>query len=90
MKGFTPYLPETDGLVERYNQTLKNKLCKFVSNTGADWDQWLPYLLFAYWEVSLASTGFWPLDLLKHYWECPTSTDHEDGSTEPKEVVPKG
>ncbi|XP_035998471.1 uncharacterized protein LOC118564417 [Fundulus heteroclitus] len=77
----TPYHPQTDGLVERYNQTLKNMLRKFVSDTGADWDQWLPYLLFAYREVPQVSTGFspfellygrqvrGPLDLLKDCWE---------------------
>ncbi|XP_028253710.1 uncharacterized protein LOC114429061 [Parambassis ranga] len=82
----TPYHPQTDGLVERYNQTLKNMLRKFVSSTGGDWDQWLPYLLFAYREVPQASTGFspfellygrqvrGPLDLLRDYWESPAST----------------
>lgn len=58
-------------------------LRKFVSETGSDWDQWLPYLLFAYREVPQASTGFspfellygcqvrGPLDLLKEHWENP-------------------
>lgn len=79
----TPYHPQTDGLVERFNQTLKNMLRKFVSHTGSDWDQWLPYLLFAYREVPQASTGFspfellygrqvrGPLDLLREHWENP-------------------
>ena len=60
----TLYHPETDGLVERFNQMLKSMLRKFVSQTGADWDQWLPYLLFAYWEVPHASTDFSPFKLL--------------------------
>ncbi len=79
----TPYHPQTDGLVERFNQTLKSMLWKFVSKSGSDWDQWLPYLLFAYREVPQASTGFspfellygrqgrGPLDLLKEQWEGP-------------------
>ncbi len=79
----TPYHPQTDGLVERFNQTLKSMLRKFVSKSGSDWDQWLPYLLFAYREVPQASTGFspfellygqqvrGPLDLLKEQWEGP-------------------
>ncbi|XP_026050763.1 uncharacterized protein LOC113037671 [Carassius auratus] len=60
----TPYHPQTDGLTERFNQTLKQMLRKFVSETGEDWDQWLPYLLFAYREVPQASTGFSPFELL--------------------------
>ncbi|KAL2085952.1 hypothetical protein ACEWY4_019272 [Coilia grayii] len=59
----TPYHPQTDGMVERFNQTLKAMLRKFVSDTGADWDQWLPYLLFAYREVPQA-TGYSPFELL--------------------------
>lgn len=39
-------------------------LRKFVSESGKDWDQWLPYLLFAYREVPQSSTGFAPFELL--------------------------
>lgn len=35
----TPYHPQTDGLVERFNQTLKRMLQKFVDDTGKDWDR---------------------------------------------------
>lgn len=89
----TPYHPQTDGLTERFNQTLKQMLRKFVGETGRDWDQWLPYLLFAYREVPQASTGFspfellyghevrGPLTLLKEVWEG----DH--GESEPINIV---
>ena len=60
----TSYHPQTDGLTERFNQTLKQILCKFINVTGSDWDQWLPYLLFAYRDVPQASTGFSPFKLL--------------------------
>uniref|UniRef100_A0A3B5RCM4 Gypsy retrotransposon integrase-like protein 1 n=1 Tax=Xiphophorus maculatus TaxID=8083 RepID=A0A3B5RCM4_XIPMA len=60
----TPYHPQTDGLTERFNQTLKQMLRKFVDETGPNWDQWLPYLLFAYREVPQPSTGFSPFELL--------------------------
>ncbi|KAI3377106.1 hypothetical protein L3Q82_000303 [Scortum barcoo] len=60
----TPYHPQTDGLVERYNRTLKSMLKKFISTNAKDWDKWLPYLLFAYREVPQASTGFSPFELL--------------------------
>lgn len=87
----SPYHPETDGLVERFNQTLKRMLRKFVSDTGKDWDKWLPFLLFAYREVPQASTGFspfellygWPvqgpLDLLKQKWEDPGAEKVTEG-----------
>ncbi|KAL1254106.1 hypothetical protein QQF64_016335 [Cirrhinus molitorella] len=60
----TPFHPQTDGLTERFNQTLKQMLRKFVCDSGTDWDQWLPYLLFAYREVPQSSIGFSPFELL--------------------------
>ena len=78
----TPYHPQTDGLVERFNGTLKAMLRKTVDEEGRDWDRLLPYLLFAYREVPQASTGFspfelfygrhvrGPLDVLKESWEA--------------------
>ena len=78
----TPYHPQTDGLVERFNQTLKSMLRKAAVEAGKDWDKLIPYLLFAYREVPQASTGFspfellygrsvrGPLDILKESWEA--------------------
>lgn len=63
-KKTSPYHPQTDGLVERFNRTLKNMFPKFVSDTGRDQDKWLWFLLFACWEVPQASTGFSPFELL--------------------------
>ncbi|KAL5496902.1 hypothetical protein EMCRGX_G013275 [Ephydatia muelleri] len=78
----TPYHPQTDGLVERFNQTLKAMLRRTVNQEGKDWDRLIPYLLFAYREVPQASTGFspfellygrkvrGPLDVVKEQWEA--------------------
>ena len=78
----SPYHPQTDGLVERFNQTLKSMLRKAATNEGKDWDKLVPYLLFTYREVPQASTGFspfellygrdvhGPLDILKESWEA--------------------
>ena len=60
----SPYHPQTDGLVERFNKTLKSMLRKAAIEEGKDWDKMLPYLLFAYREVPHASTGFSPFELL--------------------------
>ena len=60
----TPYHPQTDGLVERFNGTLKSMLRKFVADSQNDWDTYLPHVLFAYREVPQESTGFSPFQLL--------------------------
>ena len=58
------YYPQTDGLVERFNKTLKAMLRKIAADDIKNWDKWLPFLLFAYREVPQASTGFAPFELL--------------------------
>ncbi len=58
------YHPQTDGLVERFNRTLKSMVRKFVKEDAKNWDKWLEHLLFAVREVPQASTGFSPFKLL--------------------------
>ncbi|XP_075753964.1 uncharacterized protein LOC142818437 [Pelodiscus sinensis] len=58
------YHPQTDGLVERFNQTLKAMLRRFVIEEPREWDRLLPPLLFAICQVPQASTGFSPFELL--------------------------
>ncbi|KAJ8341888.1 hypothetical protein SKAU_G00341790 [Synaphobranchus kaupii] len=58
------YHPQTDGLVERFNKTLKQMMRKLIESDAKDWDQPLPYLLFSVREVPQASTGFSPFELL--------------------------
>ena len=83
----SPYHPQTDGLVERFNQTLKSMLRKAATEECKDWDKLVPYLLFAYREVPQASTGFSPfellygrdvrgsLDILRESWESSQKSD---------------
>ena len=87
----SPYHPQTDGLVERFNQTLKSMLQKSGTDGGKEWDKRIPYLLFAYQEVPQASTGFspfefflyghdvrGPLDILKEVWENTSTYNDEN------------
>ena len=60
----SPYHPQTDGQTERFNGTLKSMIRKFTASNQKDWDEHLPYLLFAFREVPQESTEFSPFELL--------------------------
>lgn len=60
----TPYHPQCNGLVERFNGTLKKMLVKMCEERPADWDRYIDPLLFAYREIPQDSTGFAPFELL--------------------------
>ena len=76
----TPYHPMCNGLVERFNGTLKKILKKMCAETPKDWDRYLHAVLFAYRTSIQESTGFTPfelvtgrkiqgpMDLLRKYW----------------------
>ena len=53
----TPGHPESMGAVERWNRTLKEMLNKNIQEHERHWDLHLPYLLFAYREVTHSTTG---------------------------------
>ncbi len=60
----TPYNPACNGLVEKFNGTLKNMLKKMCAEKPKDWDRYIAPLLFAYREAPQESTGFSPFELL--------------------------
>ncbi|XP_021346951.1 uncharacterized protein LOC110446237 [Mizuhopecten yessoensis] len=60
----SPYHPMCNGLVERFNGTLKQMLRKMSAERPKDWDRFINALLFAYREVPQESLGFSPFELL--------------------------
>ena len=60
----TPYHPQSDGMVERFNRTLEALLSKFVDHNQKDWDEHLQILLMSYRSAVHESTGCSPAKLM--------------------------
>lgn len=56
----TPYHPESDGMVERFNRTLCTMLSAFVEDNHRDWDLQPPYLMMAYRAAEHETMGMSP------------------------------
>ncbi|XP_039894583.1 uncharacterized protein LOC120737796, partial [Simochromis diagramma] len=79
------YHPESQGALERWHQTLKATLQKYCLDTGKEWDEGVPLMVFAMREAKQESLGFSPNELvfghsvrgpLKLLKEQFLSTDH--------------
>ena len=55
-----PYRPQSDGMVERFNSTIKQMLKTAVGTDEDRWDDYLPFLTLAYNSTEQASTGCTP------------------------------
>ncbi len=83
------YHPQTDGMAERFNGTLKLGLRKYVERFQGQWNKALPYILFAYRETPHTTTGLSPFELtfgrtpkgplyvLKRQWTSAESTTED-------------
>lgn len=60
----TPYHPICNGLVEKFNGTLKQMIKRMCGERPKDWDKYLNPMLFAFREVPQESLGFSPFQLL--------------------------
>lgn len=56
----TPYHPQSDGMVERFNKTLATMLSTYVNEFHSDWDEYLPYVMQAYRSAVHETTGYTP------------------------------
>ncbi|XP_073809789.1 uncharacterized protein [Danio rerio] len=63
----TAYHPESQGALERFHQTLKSMLRTYCFELEGDWEEGLPWLLFASREVIQESLGFSPAELVFGY-----------------------
>ena len=57
------YHPESQGVLERFYQTLKNMINSYCFDTEKDWDEGIHLLLFAVIESVQESLDFSPLEL---------------------------
>lgn len=58
------YHPESQGVLECFNQTLKSLLHAYCSESSRDWEEGLPWLMLAAREMVQESTGFSPNELV--------------------------
>lgn len=60
----SPYHPMANGACERWNSTMKTMLSAVCDKYKDNWDVVLPWVLFAYREVPVATLGCSPFELL--------------------------
>ena len=58
------YRPESQGALERWHQTLKSMLRKYCHETKRNWDEGIPFVLFAARDAVQESLGFAPNELV--------------------------
>uniref|UniRef100_A0A8B9H0C2 ribonuclease H n=1 Tax=Astyanax mexicanus TaxID=7994 RepID=A0A8B9H0C2_ASTMX len=58
------YHPESQGALERFHQTLKTMLRTYCQDSEKEWDEGIPFLLFAVRETVQESLGFSPSQLV--------------------------
>ena len=71
----TAYHPQGDGMVERLNRSLLQLLRVYVDKEPANWERYLPLILYAYRTAVHSSTGVSPFVLM--LGRQPRSTQFE-------------
>ncbi|CAF4521714.1 unnamed protein product, partial [Didymodactylos carnosus] len=60
----TTYDPQTNGLTERMNATIASSIGAYVNQQQSDWDEFLPFITFAYNTSRQESTKMAPFTLM--------------------------
>lgn len=60
----SPYHPQTNGALERSHLTLKDYLKHYINDKQTDWDEFVPFAMFAYNSHVHKSTGHTPYEVL--------------------------
>ena len=60
----TPYHPQSDGMVERFNRTLCTMLSTLIGENQRNWDTLLPYVMMAYRSTAHETVGMSPNALM--------------------------
>ena len=56
----TPFHPRSDGMIERVNRTVNDRLSKYIKRHQKDWDDHLDFIVMAYNATPHESTGLTP------------------------------
>ncbi|KAK3508061.1 hypothetical protein QTP70_011856 [Hemibagrus guttatus] len=70
----TPFRPQSDGQVERFNATLQKILATTSERCRWDWDLMVPHAVMAYRATKHSSTGFTP-NMMLFGWEITEPID---------------
>jgi transposase InsO family protein len=80
------YNPACNGQVERFNHVIADMLSMYVSADHKDWDETLPFVIFAYNTTRQESTGFSPFYLL--YGREPIVPSDLSFNVDPNPLIP--
>ncbi|KAI3372312.1 hypothetical protein L3Q82_022807, partial [Scortum barcoo] len=75
-KRTTPYHPRGNGMVERFNRTLKEQLAKLIHQHGGEWDDYLSAVVLAFNSTPHSTTGYSPYFLAHGREACLPASVH--------------
>jgi len=86
----TPYHPQTNGQVERFNNTLVKKLRHYVSDHVVTWSRYLSLVVTAYNSQVHSSTGQISFAFVSSRRLTPVAIERLTAGPNPGEIVTPG